>query len=320
VKLEECLIDPTRLGAWRKRMGLDVPVAVVTGTFDILQPGNLYALRRAREVGGRVVVILEPDEAVAPHASPGRPQNPLDIRAETVAHLRGVDGVTVGPSDDAAAFFAQLGPFVWVVAGTQRRTEVWAPFLEQAATSVMEIGPLAGCFTEDIIGSMRENRTPIKLPEEGLEPGSIPRDGAGEGAVRVSVNGCFDILHIGHLRFLAAARAMGGALTVLINDDASVARYKGPTRPVFPESFRSAALRSLLSVDDVVSFSEDEPLAAIARLRPALHVKGGSYEPERVQHERELVAQWGGCLVGTPLVEGFSTSAYIKAVLGKSSS
>jgi D-beta-D-heptose 7-phosphate kinase/D-beta-D-heptose 1-phosphate adenosyltransferase len=133
--------------------------------------------------------------------------------------------------------------------------------------------------------------------------------------VRVTVNGCFDILHIGHLRFLAAARAMGGALTVLINDDASVARYKGPTRPVFPEGFRSAALKALVSVDDVVMFAEDEPLAAIAAVKPDIHVKGGSFEPERVRHERELVARWGGRLVGTPLEEGFSTSSYIQKVL-----
>jgi bifunctional ADP-heptose synthase (sugar kinase/adenylyltransferase) len=88
VKPEERLIDPTRLGAWRKRIGLDVPVAVVTGTFDVLQPGNLSVLRRARVAGGPVLVVLEPDEVVASHASPGRPQNPQAIRAEMVAHLR----------------------------------------------------------------------------------------------------------------------------------------------------------------------------------------------------------------------------------------
>jgi rfaE bifunctional protein nucleotidyltransferase chain/domain len=317
VKPEERLIDPLRLEDWRKGIGPDVPVAVVTGTFDILQPGNLYALRRAREAGGRVVVVLEPDEVVARHAPRERPQNPLAIRAEMVAHLRGVDGVTVVAPDHAAAGFAQLRPFVWVVAATQRRTEVWAPFLEQAADSVLEVEALSGCFTEDIIRAMRENRTPIRVPEPGRGT-DRPNEAPPVSPVRVTVNGCFDILHVGHLRFLADARAMGGTLTVLINDDASVARYKGPTRPVFPEAFRRTALRALDSVDAVVTFAEDEPLTAIAGLKPDIHVKGGSFEPERVRHERELVAQWGGHLVGMPMVEGFSTSAYIQKVLKES--
>ncbi len=300
---------------------MDVPVAVVTGSFDILQPGNLHALRRAREVGGPVVVVLEPDEVVANHAPRERPQNPLAIRAELVAHLRGVDGVTVVMPDHVAESFAQLRPFVWVVAETQRRTEVWAPYLEQAATSVLEVEALKGCFTEDIIRAMCENRTPIKVPGQSLvTDGTVSGQACGKPAasVRVTVNGCFDILHVGHLRFLADARAMGGTLTVLINDDASVARYKGPTRPVFPEAFRETALRALDSVDAVVTFAEDEPLAAMARVKPDIHVKGGSFEPERVRHESELVAQWGGRLVGTPMVEGFSTSAYIQKVLKES--
>ncbi|MEI6147622.1 MAG: adenylyltransferase/cytidyltransferase family protein [bacterium] len=317
MKPEERLIDPMKPGAWRRRMGGDAPVVVVTGTFDVLQPGNLYALRRARAEGGAVVVLLEPDEGVARHASPGRPQNPAAVRAEMVAHLRGVDGVMVAPPDLDAGFLDAFRPLVWVVAGTQRRSEIWAPALERAATFVREVEPLKDCFTEDILRALRGNQTPIRIPQQGLmtDPVSAPAASAAQGSGRVTVNGCFDILHIGHLRFLATARAMGGVLTVLINDDASVARYKGPTRPVFPEAFRKTALMALEAVDDVVAFAEDEPLAAMARLRPDLHVKGGSFEPERVRHERELLAQWGARVVGTPLVDGFSTSSYIATAL-----
>lgn len=132
---------------------------------------------------------------------------------------------------------------------------------------------------------------------------------------KVTVNGCFDILHIGHLRFLTRARSMGDSLTVLLNDDDSVSRYKGPTRPVFPLAFRRMALLACEMVDEVIPFSGDEPLDVMRSLRPALHVKGGSFQESRVRSERELVESWGGRLECTPLEEGFSTSNYIMNVM-----
>jgi rfaE bifunctional protein nucleotidyltransferase chain/domain len=312
VKMEERLLPPEAVKAWRAGLGADAPVAVVAGTFDILQPGNLCAIRRAAATGWPVVVVVEPDDAVRAHALPGRPQYPLEVRAEMAACLRDVAVVTaVGPAA-AEGFFEQLRPFAWVTARGARHREAYGAVLGAKAASVLEIDPLPGCFTEEITEAMREERTPIRLPSGlwAVPPADVePRPG------RVTVNGCFDILHAGHLRLLAAARAMGSSLTVLINDDRSVARYKGPTRPVFPEVFRAGALKALSMVDDVVLFSEDEPLNTLARLRPDVHVKGGSFEPERVRHERALVEGWGGRLVPTPLVEGYSSTGYIRQAL-----
>lgn len=316
---EERLLSPDSLVAWRAQAGTGARVAVVTGTFDILQPGNLWVLRRASQEADFVVVVLESDADAAQHTQPGRPQHGLETRAEMVAHLAGAAVVTSVSVPEAGRFFGQLSPFAWVTARAPREKEAFAGALTAAATSVIEVEPLSGCFTEDIVGAIRNQHTPIRLPEgrwpapfaaTGGQPGERPGD------VRVTVNGCFDILHVGHLRFLAEARALGDSLTVLINDDRSVARYKGPTRPVFPERFRAAALKSLASVDDVMAFAEDEPLAAITRLRPDIHVKGGSFEPDRVRHEKELVESWGGRLMSMPMVEGFSTSAYIRKALG----
>ncbi|MEI7881295.1 MAG: adenylyltransferase/cytidyltransferase family protein [bacterium] len=298
--------------AWRRQT--DESVAVVTGSFDILQPGNLAVLQQAGMLAKRVVVVVEPDDVVAAHSSKGRPQNRLETRVEMVSYLRQVDAVTSVPLADANFVFAGLKPFIWVTAGRQKSAEPYSEAILSAAERVVEMAPLDGCFTEDIIAAIAANRTPVKVT--AMPKAAWPARPLALQSGLVTVNGCFDILHIGHLRFLREARALGDSLTVLINSDASVARYKGATRPVFPEAFRIAALKALECVDEVLVFAGDNPLDEIRELRPAIHVKGGSYEPERVRAERELVESWGGRLVCTAMVEGFSTTDYIRKALG----
>ena len=298
--------------AWRRQT--DESVAVVTGSFDILQPGNLAVLQQAGMLAKRVVVVVEPDDVVAAHSSKGRPQNRLETRVEMVSYLRQVDAVTSVPLADANFVFAGLKPFIWVTAGRQKSAEPYSEAILSAAERVVEMAPLDGCFTEDIIAAIAANRTPVKVT--AMPKAAWPARPLALQSGLVTVNGCFDILHIGHLRFLREARALGDSLTVLINSDASVARYKGATRPVFPEAFRIAALKALECVDEVLVFAGDNPLDEIRELRPAIHVKGGSYEPERVRTERELVESWGGRLVCTAMVEGFSTTDYIRKALG----
>ncbi len=235
-----------------------------------------------------------------------------------VSHLRGVAAVTSLAQDEEEAGLASLAPFVWITVPDRARQDSLEGRLASKAFRVEELTPLAGCFSGDIIRAMDANRTPLVLPP-GWDAASVYGKAKPfkQGMKRVTVNGCFDVLHVGHLRFLAEARSLGDFLTVLINNDASVARYKGATRPVFPERFRAAALQALVSVDEVLAFSGDNPLDEIRQLRPALHVKGGSYEPERVRQERELVESWGGQLVCTPMVDGFSTTKFIQKVLNR---
>ena len=287
----------------------------MTGTFDLFQPGNLYAVRRARELSGTVLVVVEPDEVAARHCGPGRPQNHAETRVEMVAHLRDVACVTSASPDQMGALLAGLAPFIWVTAKSGIGQDPYRAVLGADASRVVAIPPLQGCFSQEILRAIEQHRTPVALPEEWREILSRSPPVPGGKAVSVTANGCFDILHVGHLRFLEEARGRGESLTVLINSDVSVARYKGPARPVFPEQFRAAALKSLSVVDEVVVFSEDNPLDEIQRLRPRLHVKGGSSEPDRVRQERELLESWGGHLVCTPMVEGFSTTHYIKKAL-----
>ena len=117
----------------------------------------------------------------------------------------------------------------------------------------------------------------------------------------VFANGAFDLLHAGHVRYLAAARREGDWLAVGVNSDSSVARLKGPGRPVVPEAERAEIVAALESVDGVVIFGEDSPSALLSELRPDVHAKGTDYAPETVP-ERDVVAGYGGRtrIVGDP--------------------
>jgi D-beta-D-heptose 7-phosphate kinase/D-beta-D-heptose 1-phosphate adenosyltransferase len=126
----------------------------------------------------------------------------------------------------------------------------------------------------------------------------------------VFTNGCFDILHLGHVRLLQEASALGDYLVVGVNSDASVKRLKGPSRPVNPAEARAEILNALGAVGAVTVFDEDTPLALITAIRPNVLVKGGDYRPEHVVGRVEVEAA-GGKLVLVPLVPGQSTSSLV---------
>jgi len=127
-------------------------------------------------------------------------------------------------------------------------------------------------------------------------------------------NGCFDLLHPGHVQYLADARALGDFLVVGLNSDASVARLKGPGRPLQDEAARAAVLLGLRSVDAVVRFDEDTPLELIRALQPDVLVKGGDYTPDTVVG-RETVEGRGGRLVLIPFLPGHSSSRIEQRIL-----
>jgi len=137
-----------------------------------------------------------------------------------------------------------------------------------------------------------------------------------QGKTVAFANGHFDLLHVGHLRYLQAARAEADALVVAINDDDSVARLKGPGRPVVPAAERAELLAALAPVDFVVIFEGDSPAPLLALLKPDVHCKGTDYgTPERVP-EYETVRAYGGrtALVGDP--KDHATSDLITKVKG----
>ena len=130
----------------------------------------------------------------------------------------------------------------------------------------------------------------------------------------VFTNGCFDLLHLGHVRYLEEARALGDVLVVGVNSDSSVRKLKGRKRPILPEEERTEILSGLGCVDYITIFNEPDPLKLITSLKPNLLVKGGDWTREQIVG-REVVERLGGELVIIPFVKGASTSNVIDTIL-----
>jgi D-glycero-beta-D-manno-heptose 1-phosphate adenylyltransferase len=134
-----------------------------------------------------------------------------------------------------------------------------------------------------------------------------------QGKTIVTTNGCFDLLHTGHISYLTEAASFGDYLIVGINSDMSVEKLKGPGRPVQKEKDRAFIIGSLKMVDFVFIFSESDPREFLNILKPDVHVKGGDYTPEKLP-EREVVEANGGKIAIVSFVDGYSTSSIVKKI------
>ena len=142
----------------------------------------------------------------------------------------------------------------------------------------------------------------------------IMKDLKAKGKRIVFTNGCFDLLHIGHVRYLEEAKAMGDVLVVGVNSDTSVRKLKGPNRPILPEDERTEILSGLGCVDYVTLFDEIDPLKLITSLRPDVLVKGGDWTKEQIVG-RDEVERSGGEVFVIPFVKRASTSNLIETIL-----
>ncbi len=155
-------------------------------------------------------------------------------------------------------------------------------------------------------------RDPL-APAPLLDPGGLERfiaDLRGAGRRLVFTNGCFDLIHPGHVVYLREARAFGDRLLVGLNSDSSVRALKGPGRPILDAADRAAILGALRWVDAVVLFEEATPLELILRVRPDVLVKGGDYTPDRIVGAREVLS-WGGAVRVVPFLPGHSSSSIV---------
>lgn len=171
--------------------------------------------------------------------------------------------------------------------------------LEELLDSLQSKKPNLSLSPQRKILSRSEARERIERLRQSPQPPKV-----------VFTNGCFDILHVGHLHTLLSAKAEGDLLVVGINSDDSVRALKGPSRPINPQGERAEMLAALECVDMVVIFPEETPLELLAALRPDVHVKGGDYREEDLP-EADLVRSFGGKIVLTRLIPGRSTSAIV---------
>jgi rfaE bifunctional protein nucleotidyltransferase chain/domain len=270
-------------------------------------------------------------------------------RASAVCVTAGAAGAHLAvPPDDAVALPAPwpasgdtCGAGDRFVSAVVRAIAHGAAICEAAASGVAEA--TAWVAAGGVSAHVERPVSGVRLPEPGrsedlFRAGSnglvsfgrsdgVPSDGAGmlgaeavaevrvRGGTVVATGGCFDILHAGHVSCLEAARRMGDALVVLINSDASVRRLKGPGRPVMSVAERARVLLALSCVDAVEVFDEDDPRAALDRLRPDVWVKGGDYSGRAIP-EAELVEGWGGRVALVPYLDGHSTTSILRRSAG----
>ncbi len=129
----------------------------------------------------------------------------------------------------------------------------------------------------------------------------------------VFTNGCFDLIHLGHVRYLKQAKNLGDVLVVGVNSDESVRRLKGKGRPILPQEARAEIISSFSFVDYVVIFGEETPEKLISLLKPDIHVKGGDYKGKEIP-ERRIVESYEGKVILVDLIEGYSTTSIIEKI------
>ena len=161
---------------------------------------------------------------------------------------------------------------------------------------------------------MFETPNPPDLTSKLCHPDDVMQRVAALPRPLVFTNGVFDVLHRGHVMYLAQARALGGSLLVALNTDVSARRLgKGPDRPLNNEMDRACVIAALASSSLVTWFDEDTPLELIARVRPDILVKGGDYDMTRLP-ETALLESWGGRALALPFVAGYSTTALVRKI------
>ncbi|MFG2053961.1 D-glycero-beta-D-manno-heptose 1-phosphate adenylyltransferase [Micromonospora sp. NPDC048930] len=194
-----------------------------------------------------------------------------------------------------------------------------AQLAQLAATITVSDTGTCVCRREDLLGALGTGLEETGHPTliGAAELSAIVAEHRRAGRSIVFTNGCFDVLHPGHVRYLTQARALGDLLVVAVNSDGSVRRLKGPDRPVNPVEDRAALLAALECVDHVVVFEEDSPAKLIEAVRPDVYVKGGDYPPEMVP-EAPLVRRLGGQVRTLGYVPDRSTSAIIDRIRAQS--
>jgi|GEM_PF-15539 len=221
----------------------------------------------------------------------------VTVNMDMLPHYRPTENVVRRPSRLGRAGYSLIG-----------RHEIMVPLLAQAVVNALDQAPAAA-------SPAGEQERKIVGWDELLQKRGHWRKA---GRTVVWTNGCFDLLHAGHVHSLQSARKLGDVLVVGLNSDDSVRRIKGPERPILPARERALMLAALACVDQVVIFEEPTPENALARLQPEIHCKGAEYAPPNGKPvpERGVVASYGGRIEYLPLVPGLSTTDLVRRIRG----
>jgi len=221
----------------------------------------------------------------------------VTVNIDMITHYRPCENVVRRP--------AQTNGMGYVLIG---RHEILLPLLAQAVVECLDRQP-----SSTSVAVPRSNQSKVTKWDVLLQERARWRR---EGRSVVWTNGCFDILHVGHIRSLQAARGRGDLLVVGINSDESVRRIKGPDRPIIHQGERAETLAALECVDRVVVFDEPTPEAALSRLQPDVHCKGADYAPPNGKPipEARIIASYGGRVEFLPLTPDVSTTAIVDRI------
>jgi D-beta-D-heptose 7-phosphate kinase/D-beta-D-heptose 1-phosphate adenosyltransferase len=304
---------------------------------------GLVTLADSRRRAGmfKGVTVIKPNDAEAGLASGIEVKDEASMEAagrfllqsaQNVLLTRGPAGITVFAADGTVTHVPITQPVQVVdvtgagdtVAATALLTLagggtlVEAAFLGNVAAGIAIAQPgVVTVSREELEQALFGTAGPAKLKRLAALKGIVERLKR-EGRRVVWTNGCFDILHVGHITYLLRARAEGDALVLGLNSDASVQRIKGPERPVVNEHDRAMVLSALECVDYLVIFDEPSPIGLIDALRPDVYAKGGDYTIDTInQEERRLVESYGGRIAIIPGVPGQSTTSIIEKILAE---
>lgn len=250
-------------------------------------------------------------------------------KTRSVLITRGKDGMTLFEKT-GSTFIPAIPREVFDITGAGD-TVIATLSLSLAAGATLKEAAImsnyAGSIVVGKIGTATCTREELEVTIEGREPVAkklqmrneiavIAKNLKNEGAKLVFTNGCFDLLHLGHVRYLREAKKLGDVLIIGVNSDSSVTALKGPDRPYISEMERAEVLASLECVDYVVIFDELRPDNLIKLIKPNLHVKGGDYKVNDLP-EKKLVESLGGRIVVIPPIKGRSTTNIVAKILGK---
>lgn len=304
----------------------DQSVGVIVGVYDFFNARHAFSLEMAKKHCELLVVGLLPDFKIQADQSSYPLLQSLEERAEMLLGTQYVDYV-IDLSCGLVPLIEVLKPHKFF----EMQTTAANPRIFDSLPFHVSVEPLAAALdervaTEYAIAKVLE-KLKFPLPSSMIAHAgnslylSSPRaivplqqrvaflaQQHSQNNVLLTTNGSFDLLHPGHLRYLKQAKLLGGTFLVLVNDDASIQKVKGHARPIFNQAERMQTLAMLECVDFVLPFEGDDPLECLAQIKPTLHVKGGSFQEERIAQEKQLVESQGGKFQTFDLIADFSST------------